>query len=184
MVAGVVNEAVVGENDALGAARAGSEGVDVALRPGAALRAGQQALAVAEAVAADAFAGAAGLERAAVPAGSAGFVLGDEVRGQMAVEVDIEGEVLLGSIGAVLVQRLLRRGGRLRRLVRGQDNEIRRLRRARRLLLEYVGNLGGGAERLTGRTGGEQRKKQQQGQQEARQSDKSFHGSDPLCLIR
>ena len=113
MVAGIVDQPVVGEDDALRPARALAERVDVALGIAAPLCLGELALIVAEAVAADAFAGGIGLQRAAGPAERLGLLLGDEVRGQVAVLQQIGADVLLRGIAAVLVQRgglPLRRG--------------------------------------------------------------------------
>lgn len=121
MVAGVVDQAVVREDDPLGPAAACPGGVDVALGPFAARRVWQKALVVAEEAAADALAGRVGLQRAAGPAQVLGLLFGDVVAGQVTVGVDIEGDLVLGIVPAVLGDPFLDRvGGRgrfgLRRL--------------------------------------------------------------------
>ena len=68
MVIGVVDQAVVGEDDALGTAGLGVEGVNVTFRPGAAIGIGQEAFVVAEVVAADTHAVGVVIQTAAAPA--------------------------------------------------------------------------------------------------------------------
>ena len=95
MIRGVIHQTVVGKEDAVGIALALGV-VAVGLVPLAALLAGQQALVVAEAVAADGFAGGdvADVIPAGVPAQGLGFLLGDEVVRQLAVLKDVVGDVL------------------------------------------------------------------------------------------
>lgn len=71
-------------------------GIDIAL---AVRGRGKTALIVAVVVAADGFSGGDGLERAACPAKRTSFGLGDVVGGEVAVGVDIEGDVLLVGVG-------------------------------------------------------------------------------------
>lgn len=68
MVAGVVDQAVVGKHDALRSPGIGPQGVDVALGPGAAVGLRQQALIIAEPAAADAAARGIRLQGASGPA--------------------------------------------------------------------------------------------------------------------
>ena len=89
MVAGVVDQPVVGKDDPLRTPGLGVEGVDVALGPAAARGLRQQALPVAKTVPADAHTGQYIIQATAFPAGGAGLLLGDKIAGKMAVGVDI-----------------------------------------------------------------------------------------------
>ena len=100
MVIGVVDQTVVGEDDALGAPAFGTQGVDVALGPFPALGIGQKSLVIAEFIAADAHAGGESLQATAFPAQGPGFFLGHEVIGQTAVGVDIQGNVFFRCVDA------------------------------------------------------------------------------------
>lgn len=126
MIAGVVDNPVVGEHYALRAARGRAQRVHVAFRPTAPRRVGQQALAIPEAVAADAHSGQVFLKRSAAPARGARLVLRHEVRRKVPVAVNIERDVVLARVAPVFVERLLRRGGRLRSCLRRGFSGLRR----------------------------------------------------------
>lgn len=105
MVFGVVDEAVVGKHQPLGAAAVLAHRVDVALGVAAPVGGGQQPFVVAKAAAAQrrALAGV-GLDVAAAPTGVFGLALGDVVVRQPPIEVQVEGDLLLGVVPAVLQQ--------------------------------------------------------------------------------
>ena len=111
------------------------EGIDIALGPAAALSRGQQALPIAEAVSADAHAGQVVVQTAALPPGGAGLLLGDKVGGQMAVGMNIQGQILLGGVAAVLFKafrlRFRFRGGGLRNDRDGGSCRLRAFRNRR-----------------------------------------------------
>ena len=90
MVAGVVDQAVVGKHDALRSPGIGPQGVDVALGPGAAVGLRQQALIIAEPAAADAAARGIRLQGASGPAQLLGLFFCDEIVRQAAIQVDIQ----------------------------------------------------------------------------------------------
>ena len=117
VVGRVVDQPVVGKNDALRAAGFGSAGVDVALGPFAPLGVGQLPLVVAEVGAADGLARRIGLKRAACPAQRLRLLLGDVVGGQMAVGMDVQRDLIFRIVFPVLRDRGLRlgRSGLLRR---------------------------------------------------------------------
>ena len=90
MVVGVINQAVVGKDDALGTAAGCADGVDVTFSPLAAFGVGQKAFVVAEIVAADGLAGSDLIQRAALPAIEVfGVLFGHIVGGQLAVQMDV-----------------------------------------------------------------------------------------------
>ena len=103
MVLRVIDEPVVGENNALTPALLRSQRVNVALGVGPAVFFGENALVVSEAAAADAFAGGVGLERAALPTERLRLLFGNEVLGQMAVGVNVERNVFFCCVCAVFL---------------------------------------------------------------------------------
>ena len=98
MVLRVIDEPVVGENNALTPALLRSQRVNVALGVGSAVLLGESSLVVSEAAAADAFAGSIGLERAALPAERLRLLFGNEVIRQVAVGVDVARDVFLSRV--------------------------------------------------------------------------------------
>jgi len=116
VVTGVVDETVVGKDDALWSAKT-SRIVDVAFLPGASVRLGKQAIVVVEDAAADAHAGTDVTEVAlgGDPSRPARLGLGDVIRGQMPIGVDVERHLGLARVSAVFGHvdgdiRLRRRG--------------------------------------------------------------------------
>ena len=101
MVLGVIDQAVVGKDDALCTPLVGAQRVDVTLGVASAVLFGENALIVSEMAAADAFAGGIRLERPAGPAELFCFLLRDEVGGQVSVGMQIQRDVVLRGIDAV-----------------------------------------------------------------------------------
>ena len=112
VVVSVVDEAVVGVDDALGPPGSLAHGADVALIVAAALFLGQKALVVAEVVPADGRALSKIFHLAAGPAQLLGLLLGDIVGRQLPEQVQIQGHaVLIVVILAVLNRAFGRLGG-------------------------------------------------------------------------
>ena len=106
MVIGIIDQPVVGKDNAPGPSRGAAHSADVALGPDAALPVGQQAFVVAEAAAADGPAGSQHVQGAAGPAVlGLGLLLGHVLGGQLAVKMDIQGHIVLVIILSVLGQR-------------------------------------------------------------------------------
>ena len=101
----VVDQAVVGKNDALGAPGVFACSINIAFGIGAAFFLGEQTLPVVEAAAPDCGALTdVTLYIAAVPAGILRLLFGHVIAGQIAVQMDVQGYLVLGGIPAVLVQ--------------------------------------------------------------------------------
>ena len=102
MVIGIIDQAVIGKDDALRSACTLAQRVDIALFPGTSLGFGEQAFVVAEEITADTHTREVFFQTAAGPAGFPCFFLGDEVGGKMPVLVQIQRNIFLGGIAAVL----------------------------------------------------------------------------------
>ena len=112
MVIGIVNQAVIGIDDALRTAGILSFGINVAFVVLASLLCGKLLFIVAEVGSADGGAFFIPFHGAAGPAERFGFRLRNVVAGQLAVRVDVKGNVILRIIRTVFVD--CRSLGRLR----------------------------------------------------------------------
>ena len=83
MVVGIIDQAVIGKDDALRSACTLTQSVDIALFPGTSLGFGEQTFVVAKEITADTHAREVFFQAAARPAGFPCFFLGDEVGGKM-----------------------------------------------------------------------------------------------------
>ena len=113
MVVGIVDQAIVGVNDAFGSAGLAAVGINVTLKIFPSVGFGQGAFTIGKGITAD---GVAGLElfyAAAFPTQLAGFGLGDEIGGQFAVFVQIAAHILGRIVLAVFIQFALGAGAGL-----------------------------------------------------------------------
>ena len=105
MVLRIVNKAVVGKDNAFGSPFISAQGVDIAFRIEPPFFFRQQSFIIAETASPDTHARRIGLQRAALPSQFFRFLFGYKIGRQMAVEVNITGDVVPGGVGAVFVWR-------------------------------------------------------------------------------